>query len=217
MLVDFNPRAPCGARPFAAVPAVPDRSISTHAPLAGRDCIRSGRPLMAALFQPTRPLRGATGLRAACVGGRLISTHAPLAGRDHAALATDHKLGISTHAPLAGRDAGVVPHFAQDLISTHAPLAGRDADFLHPADRQVISTHAPLAGRDTARRTRWASPSDFNPRAPCGARRGARHRHRCRVGISTHAPLAGRDGRSIAATFTGRLFQPTRPLRGATP
>ena len=56
---DFNPRAPCGAR-------LPSRTIQSSA----------------LLFQPTRPLRGATQVepRAARVGD--ISTHAPLAGRD---------------------------------------------------------------------------------------------------------------------------------------
>ena len=56
---NFNPRAPCGARLHC-----PDK-ISTQF-----------------LFQPTRPLRGAT-RRRRCAGGAMqISTHAPLAGRD---------------------------------------------------------------------------------------------------------------------------------------
>ena len=58
--------------------------------------------------------------------------------------------GISTHAPLAGRDAVGVGAFVPVLISTHAPLAGRD-DF-EPL-RVVLRVE------------------DFNPRAPCGARR----------------------------------------------
>ena len=33
----FNPRAPCGARPFEEVLRSAVKSISTHAPLAGRD------------------------------------------------------------------------------------------------------------------------------------------------------------------------------------
>ena len=34
--------------------------------------------------------------------------------------------------------------------------------------------------------------------------------------ISTHAPLAGRDVYCVAAVGCGPIFQPTRPLRGAT-
>ena len=150
-------------------------SISTHAPLAGRD----PRP---------RPRRGST----------KISTHAPLAGRDRrglhreednyyfnprapcgarqlgteyrnkgqkkfqptrplrgATLAEDrvgHGESISTHAPLAGRDWACTPPSRKTLaISTHAPLAGRDTEAGSSFKFDVwISTHAPLAGRDCA-------------------------------------------------------------------
>ena len=57
----------------------------------------------------------------------------------------------------------------------------------------IISTHAPLAGRDII----------FHP-------------HPKGHGISTHAPLAGRDDSDLASGSIGILFQPTRPLRGAT-
>ena len=57
----------------------------------------------------------------------------------------------------------------------------------------IISTHAPLAGRD-----------EF------------RFRNDSRLYISTHAPLAGRDWRGSAMVACHSLFQPTRPLRGAT-
>ena len=57
---------------------------------------------------------------------------------------------------------------------------------------------------------------DFNPRAPCGARRRPLSYCFMLSGISTHAPLAGRD--VIIAFYFGTQsqFQPTRPLRGAT-
>ena len=80
------------------------------------------------------------------------------------------------------------------LISTHAPLAGRDyAYILHDMDTD-ISTHAPLAGRDAE-----------------GAIMGTRL-----TTISTHAPLAGRDRKSHSISYVPPVFQPTRPLRGAT-
>ena len=78
----FNPRAPCGARHNLPDDRYSNKEISTHAPRAGRDRAlrelreRDGR------FQPTRPVRGATGVN---VNGSLImsiSTHAPRAGRD---------------------------------------------------------------------------------------------------------------------------------------
>ena len=79
----FNPRAPCGARPLGPKEKALIILISTHAPLAGRDSRFSERTIQhyisthaplagrdagtaqecreLAVFQPTRPLRGATG------------------------------------------------------------------------------------------------------------------------------------------------------------
>ncbi len=58
--INFNPRAPCGARPPTYAPMTAQTGISIHAPLAGRD----GR------------------LHAAQSTRQHISIHAPLAGRD---------------------------------------------------------------------------------------------------------------------------------------
>ena len=58
-------------------------AISTHAPLAGRDGQNGSADAIAARFQPTRPLRGATTLTPQQLDAlKEISTHAPLAGRD---------------------------------------------------------------------------------------------------------------------------------------
>ena len=194
-------------------------------------------------FQPTRPLRGATRAARHAAAYSIISTHAPLAGRDPVECSSSDADGISTHAPLAGRDRRArVDDGKPRLISTHAPLAGRDYSvFPFSTTVEVISTHAPLAGRDehsitgdigegfqptrplrgATTRTKGKSldNTDFNPRAPCGARLkifrkddttlyfnprapcGARRRHGAGVpragGISTHAPLAGRDGHNF--------------------
>ena len=101
------------------------------------------------IFQPTRPLRGATvPFGYIAVTHFEISTHAPLAGRDFVHNSRMVATSISTHAPLAGRD-----HFAGNVyvlqdISTHAPLAGRDKESQKQVLHVRISTHAPLAGRD---------------------------------------------------------------------
>ena len=167
---NFNPRAPCGARPFA--------------PSGINSGIR---------FQPTRPLRGATAWEAVDMASDGISTHAPLAGRDEMVQDTPVEGVISTHAPLAGRDGAADRSARGERISTHAPLAGRDRPAKLHQSRRGISTHAPLAGRDAVdspkldahhafqptRPLRGATMScarrswgcwNFNPRAPCGAR-----------------------------------------------
>ena len=103
-LQNFNPRAPCGARHLIRAFLCHCRSISTHAPLAGRDYLEGHKMLCNYAFQPTRPLRGATGVTVDALLKSSISTHAPLAGRDVHAVDLALDVGISTHAPLAGRD-----------------------------------------------------------------------------------------------------------------
>ena len=170
---NFNPRAPCGARragrlyrhqglqisthaPLAgrdrrglAVVLV-DRRISTHAPLAGRDysygCLSRGN----FVFQPTRPLRGATEIdvSAQLVGIR-ISTHAPLAGRDiQAAINNGKEEYFNPRAPCGARLRHNKPFNLRQNFNPRAPCGARPEDVLRPIYTVVISTHAPLAGRD---------------------------------------------------------------------
>ena len=79
--MDFNPRAPCGARRLEPEDIHRALNISIHAPLAGRDYDMDGND------QPIE-----------------ISIHAPLAGRDDYGLPGICRGAISIHAPLAGRD-----------------------------------------------------------------------------------------------------------------
>ena len=74
------------------------------------------------------------------------------------------------------------------------PLRGATPKSGTTAKKTGISTHAPLAGRDGVNKYLMALAK-----------------------ISTHAPLAGRDWReSKLKERTNNIFQPTRPLRGAT-
>ena len=80
---------------------------------------------------------------------------------------------------------------------------------------EMISTHAPLAGRDTSRAETQACGLNFNPRAPCGARLQALIHNRYPCLFQPTRPLRGATKLKI---ISGKLniFQPTRPLRGAT-
>ena len=172
---NFNPRAPCGARPQIPFNFIRSTRISTHAPLAGRDVLVVSIGIKVFKFQPTRPLRGAT--------------------ESVPALATSDFL-ISTHAPLAGRD------------------RGKGCTLL---DSENFNPRAPCGAR-LQLKPQLFDFLDFNPRAPCGARRFSNDGFTIKICISTHAPLAGRDLTSSLVTgFPVLLFQPTRPLRGATP
>ena len=192
-------------------------------------------------FQSTCPLRGHDHDALDRSRDGFASIHAPLAGRDvRDNSRARRRAGVSIHAPLAGRDTDPsLPVWAQLQFQSTRPLRGATdrVGFRHGA--HPVSIHAPLAGRDVSNGTGVAAVDGFNPRAPCGARREAGKqggrpesvsihaplagRDRCGSTItiwiktvSIHAPLAGRDGRQVAQVADQRLFQSTRPLRGAT-
>ncbi len=144
----FNPRTPCGVRPFFAVGVSGANIISIHAPLAGCDH-----------------------LRLAASARRNISIHAPLAGCDTAASAQSGIIRISIHAPLAGCDLMCRMRLLSILLfqSTH-PLRGATWAYIYHDKDGVISIHAPLAGCDIDPFSFSYMESDFNPRTPCGVR-----------------------------------------------
>ena len=105
--------------------------------------------------------------------------------------------------------------FEPIVISTHAPLAGRDRRDRVPYADEAISTHAPLAGRDTDYFGNRQQLIDFNPRAPCGARRGGKTASCGELIFQPTRPLRGAT-LALSPMYWFIEFQPTRPLRGAT-
>ena len=97
-------------------------AISTHTPLAGRDCGFLNIPSLSFVFLLTRPLRDVTHCNKHFAFAFRISTHTPLAGRDEALSSENAELKISTHTPLAGRDA-IIPTVSEDIcyFYSHAP------------------------------------------------------------------------------------------------
>ena len=133
------------------------------------NCIAIAAP---ALFQSTRPVRGATALLSANGFTVQISIHAPRAGRDHGG-----------------------------------------ADQVRPG---AISIHAPRAGRDSSSGSSSASRSNFNPRAPCGARPLDAAEEKLRMTFQSTRPVRGATVRILSASSVRYIFQSTRPVRGAT-
>ena len=133
-------------------------------------------------------------------------------------------------ATALGKPAGDVLH-----ISIHAPRVGSD----RPAPRKNahpcrISIHAPRVGSDAVSVAASITPAYFNPRSPCGERRGQHvdgrrgdriSIHAPRVGsdhtvgcqafprtiISIHAPRVGSDEQSSGGDWLNRNFNPRSP------
>ena len=155
------------------------------------------------VFQPTRPLRGATCSSVPSLCPRYISTHAPLAGRDMFTLIRIISLcHFNPRAPCGARLLVKLRFSANGRFQPTRPLRG--AISRAPCGARLIALPVrcvlpifqptrPLRGATRARHAHRASESDFNPRAPCGARQEAASYYRRFCAISTHAPLAGRD------------------------
>ena len=63
---------------------------------------------------------------------------------------------------------------------------------------------------------REKAPRNFNPRAPCGARRLTSSQRLTGKAISIHAPRVGRDTARATSAWSSPAFQSTRPVWGAT-
>ena len=172
--INFNPRAPCGARPFIYVynyVARPNH-FNPRAPCGARPITTFGIALLTN-----------------------ISIHAPRAGRDDEdGVHIQDCNAISIHAPRAGRDGNPDKKSSspEGFQSTRPVRGATSSPSLNQVDHG-ISIHAPRAGRDHPWPGYTWTIHNFNPRAPCGARR----------------PVFANIGEQA-------VFQSTRPVRGAT-
>ena len=151
--LNFNPRAPCGARLQTMTMTACRLIISTHAPLAGRDVGQTYRIALSTIFQPTRPLRGATFMVGDVFSSMIFQPTRPLRGATNGRVILEKKgEEFQPTRPLRGATLDARRCYLVYLISTHAPLAGRDQSRLSAKPpRSKISTHAPLAGRDSGK------------------------------------------------------------------
>ena len=235
---NFNPRAPCGARPSFITP-IPNTTefqptrplrgatvrtnnqkhhgeISTHAPLAGRDGDILRRCLRSRNFNPRAPC----GARLACLAlipfGERFQPTRPLRGATSApAWRCSPHSHFNPRAPCGARQ--VVQHSLCDnvLISTHAPLAGRDDVRLADTSNTYISTHAPLAGRDLISQMLLQCRLNFNPRAPCGARPSRFTSLSSKLNFNPRAPCGARPSTGLQVVANDD-FNPRAPC-GARP
>ena len=146
-------------------------------------------------FQSTRPVWGATTTpaRTSTTRQRFQSTR-PVWGATQYSYVDDVYLGFQSTRPVWG--------------ATQAPRRQRP--------KLSISIHAPRVGRDQSKSVGNSKAVYFNPRAPCGARRGG-SANQTHIGvISIHAPRVGRDAVQMLPPQLQPQFQSTRPVWGAT-
>ena len=164
-------------------------------------------------------MRGATKSTPPSCVHHLISIHAPHAGRDLRAGRDNLRQLISIHAPHAGRDGcSSSARTCWTNFNPRAPCGARRSRFsvAFPTETH-FNPRAPCGARPAAPPYRASSSQrDFNPRAPCGARQLKPSSSPLAFSISIHAPHAGRDGHYSRDGAMDKIFQSTRPMRGAT-
>ena len=193
--LDFNPRAPCGARRRTA--------DQTRFP-AG--------------FQSTRPVWGATSLYTASWMGIAISIHAPRVGRDEGGeTAALFYLNFNPRAPCGARRPFAVSWTSQTAdFNPRAPCGAR----LLPACICCIGFSPFQSTRPVWGATQLMSAvprlsTDFNPRAPCGARPECLRMITKNTAFQSTRPVWGAT-MPHPSQITLSLFQSTRPVWGAT-
>ena len=149
--INFNPRAPCGARlcKLLPLPGVP-LYFNPRAPCGARPpVIRS--VLRVEKFQPTRPLRGAT-LKSAVRSLPLIyfNPRAPCGARLAISQFRERRQNFNPRAPCGARHGSpILMRPPTSYFNPRAPCGARLGGDLVSHDCLTISTHAPLAGRDS--------------------------------------------------------------------
>ena len=192
LLMCFNPRAPCGARPRSPVPVA-------HS----------------SWFQSTRPMRGATYGECSRRAALHVSIHAPRAGRDLSSCPLIGGVGrVSIHAPRAGRDTSYCSSWVPFLrFNPRAPCGAQPVPtFL--AQLRGFNPRAPCGARRHS--TSKSSPQrGFNPRAPCGARQTIEADIAVKCEFQSTRPVWGATTSKLRPRVVPS-FQSTRPVWGAT-
>ena len=147
------------------------------------------------LFQSTRPIRGATSLLRCLV----VVT-----------------IRFQSTRPIRG--ATVVKHFLSIfvLFQSTRPIRGATEVRKQTVNGILFQSTRPIRGATVRQFRQKCTFTNFNPRAPYGARhREAKKGEKWRS-ISIHAPHTGRDLSNRADFCPFKKFQSTRPIRGAT-
>ena len=144
----FQPTRPLRGATKRISEPIHNSSISTHAPLAGRDGNAACSSALRADFNP----------RAPC-GARHIR-HFLFFGMNN----------FNPRAPCGARHIRHFLFFGMNNFNPRAPCGARRRESAAALASISISTHAPLAGRDSVVKFNDRFHVNFNPRAPCGAR-----------------------------------------------
>ncbi|EFR40816.1 hypothetical protein HMPREF9162_2208 [Selenomonas sp. oral taxon 137 str. F0430] len=236
--IRFNPRAPCGARLDDGEAKLYAYTFQSTRPVRGATAAVHLRACTGGCFNPRAPCGARPTTRICRPSSRRFNPRAPCGARRSTHMDIGARAGFNPRAPCGARHPVKPCNYYIVSVSIHAPRAGRDALVLLLCIPKYVSIHAPRAGRDLLGAGIMQRRESFNPRAPCGARRGSLYlgagRYKFQstrpvrgatgsgeslgdvIGVSIHAPRAGRDAPGRGNYAAPGEFQSTRPVRGAT-
>ena len=148
-------------------------------------------------FQSTRPIRGATCNMIFCARASTdFNPRAPYGARPKPLSATRLPPTFQSTRPIRGATRTNQHTTVEKEISIHAPHTGRDAELapLSPGTSEFQSTR-PIRGATQTGCLRRSSMSNFNPRAPYGARRVPSVFRAGPVNFNPRAPYGARPGK----------------------
>ena len=132
-----------------------------------------------------------------------ISIHAPRAGRDRApARPRCPSCYFNPRAPCGARPIQAIAKRFNVSFQSTRPVRGATLRKRRYLRRIDISIHAPRAGRDRIGRNTLLRSSDFNPRAPCGARRRRSTTRLFRIYFNPRAPCGARQQKYTKLLYT---------------
>ena len=169
--------------------------ISIHAPHTGRDCGARQRGSLRGHFNPRAPYGARRPSRCRCLHRGYFNPRAPYGARHTKNVLSLYSSSISIHAPHTGRDTPrTFSAFIPALFQSTRPIRGATA-------QSIITTSA---------------PTNFNPRAPYGARRTAEGGKLYKITFQSTRPIRGATWPTRPYAPHSTAFQSTRPIRSAT-
>ena len=213
--------------------------ISIHVPREGHDSLIGSTLPAAGTFQSTCPARGTTGRREPrpCSttyfnpraprgarqqqecdtgGAAMISIHVPREGHDSWLLTTKNARNrFQSTCPARGTTCPVRPDERMMLFQSTCPARGTTFKYLRRAHMTPISIHVPREGHDGIFIWLLMRITDFNPRAPRGARLSWCHPQTSTLLFQSTCPARGTTNAAAEVPREAK-FQSTCPARGTT-
>ena len=213
----FNPRSPCGERPWSMPPRPSKTKFQSTLPMRGATIIPPNGIHCKRYFNPRSPCGERPGGALAHIQFFLFQSTLPMRGATNSFKHLSSLHQISIHAPHAGSDLPLsFPTPSPFVISIHAPHAGSDLYGGHfTIGGLIFQSTLPMRGATKYTDLIGCPFVDFNPRSPCGERLGGHDVGRGHLGFQSTLPMRGATGRWLKCA-NGEQFQSTLPMRGAT-